>query len=158
MKISFTLNGQELAADVPASLRLVDFLRDRLKIHSLHPSCYSGECGNCAVLLNGELAYSCMIPVFAAQGTSIHTYEGIQLSEEYEDIIKGLRDENAFPCSYCLPSKIVIIQSILKSSPDPSTQDIFEVFAGTHCPCTNFHNLARGIIRAAFYRREHVNG
>ncbi|MDY7026851.1 MAG: 2Fe-2S iron-sulfur cluster-binding protein [Spirochaetota bacterium] len=157
MKVSFTLNGQEVSVDAPPSMRLVDLLHNRLKIDSMHPSCYQGECGNCAVLYNGELSYSCMMPVFSAEGSSIWTFEGISQTDEYGDIIRGLREEQAFPCSYCLPSKVVIIHSILENTLDPSTQEVLEVFSGTYCPCTNFHNLARGVIRAGFYRRRRLH-
>jgi len=157
MKLSFTLNHQLVSVDAPASQRLSDLLHDTLQIHSIHPSCYRGECGNCAVILNGELAFSCILPVFAADKGEIITYEGLRDSEEYEDIMKGLREEKAFPCSYCLPSKVVIIKSILENSLDPSTQEIFETFSGTSCPCTNFHNLARGVKRAGFHRRSRLH-
>lgn len=158
MKLSFTLNGKKVHIDASADLRLVDLLHDHLDIASLHPSCYGGECGNCAILFNGELAYSCLLPAFTAQGSSIHTYEGIVKSTEYSDITKGFQEENAFPCAYCLPSKVVITQSILESTLDPHTQEVLEILSGTYCPCTNFHNLAKGVIRAAHHRRRRLHG
>jgi len=153
MRVDFTLNGRRVSINTPASLRLADLLHNNLKVESLHPSCYRGECGNCAILMNGELTYSCMLPVFAAQGSSILTFEGILESVEYEDIQRGLSEEQSFPCNYCRPSKLVIIESILMNNPEPKIQEVLEVFSGTYCPCTNLHNLARGVIRAAFYRR-----
>lgn len=158
MRISFTLNGKKVEVEAPEAMRLVDLLHDRLEIHSLHPSCYGGECGNCAILLNGELTYSCIVPAFSAQGSSIHTYEGISLSPEYEDIITGFREEQAHPCAYCLPSKVIITQSILERTLDPEEEEIMETLAGTYCPCTNFRNLTKGVVRAASYRRRRLHG
>jgi aerobic-type carbon monoxide dehydrogenase small subunit (CoxS/CutS family) len=156
MRLSFTLNGKRVNIDAPAAMRLVDLLHDRLEINSLHPSCYAGECGNCAILLDGELTYSCIVPVFSAQGRTINTFEGISLSPEYEDITAGFRDEKAYPCAYCLPSKVIITQSILEKNLDPKEEEIMETLAGTYCPCTNFRNLTRGIMRAASYRRRRL--
>ena len=157
MIIRFTLNGRFVEIDAPPSTRLVDILHHELQIQSLHPACYDGQCGNCAVIFNGELVYSCLLPVFTAQESSIYTYEGIVNTLEYNDIISGFHDEKAYPCTYCLPSKVVITQSILESTLDPSQQEILESFSGTYCPCTNFHNLARGVIRAGEYRRRRLH-
>ena len=158
MRVSFTLNGKAVHIDAPATLRLVDLLHDHLEIHSLHPSCYGGECGNCAILLNGELTYSCTLPAFAAEGGSIHTFEGLSLSPEYGDIVNGFREENTFPCAYCLPSKVIITQSILERTMDPEGEEVMEMLAGTYCPCTNFRKLAKGVLKAASYRRRRLHG
>lgn len=153
MKISFTLNGKDVSVDVSPSMRLVDLLRNELSISSLHPTCYNGNCGNCALLLNGKLVYSCLIPAFAAEGAFIHTYEGTSRSTGYEDILHGLEEAGALPCSFCFASKVMIIQSILENTLSPSIQYIYESFAGTYCPCTNFNTIAKGIQRAAELRR-----
>ena len=157
MKLRFTLNGRSIEAETSTSTRLADFLRRELQLQSLHPSCYDGQCGNCAILLDGELVYSCLLPGFAVQGRSITTYEGIIDTLDYNDIISGFHDEQAHPCTYCLPAKVVITQSILESTLDPSQQEVLEVFSGTYCPCTNFHNLARGVVRAGKYRRRRLH-
>ena len=157
MRIRFTLNGNAVEAETHTSTRLVDLLHRDLQIQSLHPSCYDGQCGNCAILFNGELVYSCLLPAFAAQGSSIYTYEGIVNTLEYNDIISGFHDAQAHPCTYCLPAKVVMTQSILESTLDPSQQEVLESFSGTYCPCTNFHNLARGVIRAGEYRRRRLH-
>ncbi len=157
MRIRFTLNGNPIEAEAHTSTRLVDLLHREIQVQSLHPSCYDGQCGNCAVLFNGELVYSCLLPAFAAQGSSIYTYEGIVKTLEYNDIISGFHDEQAYPCTYCLPAKVVITQSILESTVDPNTQEVLEAFSGTYCPCTNFNNLARGVIRAGEYRRRRLH-
>ena len=157
MKIRFTLNGRAVEAQTSTSTRLVDMLHKDLQIKSLHPSCYDGQCGNCAVILNGELVFSCLLPAFAVQETSIYTYEGIVNTLEYNDIISGFHDEKAYPCAYCLPAKVVITQSILESTLDPTEQEILETFSSTYCPYTNFNNLARGVIRAGEYRRRRLH-
>jgi aerobic-type carbon monoxide dehydrogenase small subunit (CoxS/CutS family) len=154
MKISFTLNGRDVAVNVDPSLRLVDLLHDSLSITSLHPSCYKGQCGNCAILFNGKLIYSCLMPAFAAEGSFIHTFEGISSSTGYGDIVEGLEETGSRPCSFCLASKVVIIQSILENTLAPTLEYIYEAFSGTYCPCTNFNKIAQGVRRAAEIRRE----
>ncbi len=154
MKISFTLNGRDVAVDSDPSLRLVDLLHDSLSVTSLHPACYKGQCGNCAILFNGKLIYSCLMPAFAAEGSFVHTYEGISSSTGFEDILKGLEETDARPCSYCFASKVIIIQSILENTLAPTLEYIYEAFSGTYCPCTNFNKIAQGVRMAAEFRRE----
>ena len=156
MKISFSLNGREIQIDADPSIRLVDLLRNELDLDSLHPACYSGRCGNCAILLNGSLVYSCLQPAFAAEGAFIHTYEGLRRSAGYEDIIYGLEETGGRPCNYCLPSKVVIIQSILENTLHPTVHGIYEAFSGTYCPCTNYKTLAEGIRKSAELRRKRL--
>ncbi len=158
MRVSFTLNGRRIDTEVPAEMRLVDLLHDHFEIRSLHPSCYGGECGNCAVLFNGELTYSCILPASSAQDSNIFTFEGISRLPDYEDILEGFRIEKSYPCAYCLPSKVVITQSILESTLDPASEEVLEILAGTYCPCTNFLNLTKGILRAATIRRTRLHG
>ncbi len=154
MKISFTLNGRDVETDVSPSARLVDILHDELSVSSLHPACYKGQCGNCAILFNGKLVYSCLFPAFTAEGSYIHTYEGLSRTTGYEDIIHALEETGSRPCNYCLASKVVIIQSILETTLAPSLEYIYEAFSGTYCPCTNFNRIAGGVQRAAEIRRE----
>ncbi|MFO7850641.1 MAG: 2Fe-2S iron-sulfur cluster-binding protein [Spirochaetia bacterium] len=156
MKISFTLNGKDVSVEASPSLRLADLLREKLSVTSLHPTCYNGNCGNCALLFNGKLVYSCLIPAFAAEGAFIHTYEGISRSTGYEDILQGLEETGARPCSFCFASKIMIIQAILENTLSPSLQYIYESFSGTYCPCTNFNTIAKGIHRSAELRRRRL--
>ena len=156
MRISFTLNGKYVTANAPPSQRLVDLLREEMSVKGLHPSCYNGHCGNCAILFNGELVYACLLPAFAAEDAYIHTYEGIRRSTGYEDILQGLEEADARPCPYCLPSKVIIAQSILETTLEPTSSYIYEAFSGTYCPCTNFNRLVRGVQISAELRRKRL--
>ncbi|HDQ15335.1 MAG TPA: hypothetical protein ENN41_11040 [Sediminispirochaeta sp.] len=158
MRLHFILNGRYVDVTTQPSTRLVDLLHDQLDIESLHPACYGGECGNCAIIFNGDLVYSCLIPAFAAQDASIYTYEGIVKSAGYADIQRGFQEENSFPCRYCLASKVVITQSILENNQDPDRQEIMEVLSGTYCSCTNLNKMTKGIIKAAYHRRRSSYG
>ncbi len=153
MILTFTLNGRDISLESSPTMRLVDLLQNELSVEGLHPTCYNGECGNCAVLFNGKLVYSCLLPAFAAEGAFIHTYEGIRRSTGYQDIIRGLEEADARPCEFCLPSKVLIVQSILENSLDPGTELIFEALSGTYCPCTNFNRMVQGVRNAAELRR-----
>ncbi len=157
MKISFILNGRDIAKEVDPAARLVDVLHEDFGITSLHPSCYEGHCGNCAILFNDTLVHSCIIPTFAAANASIHTYEGIIRSKEYHDIEEGYSEAEYTPCPFCLPSKTVITQSILERSLDPTRQSILDSFSGSFCPCTNLDGLVMAIQAAARYRRRRLN-
>ena len=67
MTVTFLLNGKQVSLEIPPGKRLVDVLREDFDLKGNRPGCYAGVCGTCAVLLNGELAYSCMVPAFAVQ-------------------------------------------------------------------------------------------
>jgi aerobic-type carbon monoxide dehydrogenase small subunit (CoxS/CutS family) len=155
--LHFVLNGRDIEREVDPAARLVDVLHDEFGISSLHPSCFAGHCGNCALLLNGTLVYSCIMPAFAAMDASLHTYEGIVRSKEYHDIEQGFSDAEYSPCPFCLPSKTVITQSILESSLEPGRQTVLDSFSGSFCPCTNLEGLVEAIQTAARYRRRRLN-
>jgi aerobic-type carbon monoxide dehydrogenase small subunit (CoxS/CutS family) len=157
MKLSLILNGRDVEREVDPAARLVDVLHDEFGITSFHPSCYEGQCGNCVLLLNGVLVYSCIMPAFAAMNSSIHTYEGIIRSKEYHDIEEGFAEAEYSPCPFCLPSKTVIAQAILEHSLNPTRQTVLDSFSGIFCPCTNLDGLVAALQSAARYRRRRLN-
>jgi aerobic carbon-monoxide dehydrogenase small subunit len=153
MKIQLTLNGKSLEFDVPAETRLVDLLKNSAKVLSLRTSCYRGECRGCSIFFNGDLVSSCLIPVFQARGASLISFEGLNKSDEINDIYNGFEEAKYNPCDFCRPGKIMTIHSILESYSNPEDNQILEAFEGINCSCTDKSTLIKSVKACAFYRR-----
>ena len=158
MMINFILNGQDEMINANAELRLVDILRGIYQLLGTRTGCYSGVCGNCSVIFNGDVVRSCLIPAFRIQGTEIITIEGFSQTDEYQDIIQGFIDGEMENCGYCNTGKIFTTESLLSKNPRPGARDILEAFSGTKCRCTDPDSLIQGVLSAADRRQKRIYG
>lgn len=158
MNISFTLNGRNVSVDVEPEKRLVDILRENLQLTRTKAGCYAGTCGTCAVLVGNRLAYSCLMPAFTVRGTEITTIEGFSRAREYIDITNAFNEANYYPCSYCLPARVLAIEALLTRFPDPTEEEILASAGGITCHCADYASLVRAIEIAAFTRKMRRRG
>ena len=158
MTFGFILNGEDVVVDVNAELRLVDILRSKFSIPGTKAGCYTGICGSCSIIFNGEAAKSCLIPAFRIQGSEIITIEGFSLTDEYQDIVTGFSEAGLVNCGYCSTGKILAAESLLARSLQPTRAEILAAFNGIKCRCTEPEELVRGIMAAVEYRRRRVYG
>ena len=153
MTISFTLNRKPVSLDAPAEKRLVDILREDFSLKANRPGCYAGVCGTCAVFVDGELAYACMIPVFAVQDREVLTYEGLKGTADFDDIVEGFEAAGSSPCANCRQSRFLSAYALLASNPVPGRDEINDFFGGNHCRCTSMHQIYNAIDHIITYRR-----
>ncbi len=149
MKIKFKLNGIEVEVDADPASRLLDILREEFGLVGVKEGCGEGECGACAVLLDGKLVHSCLVPLANVMGREVITVEGLRDTEEFRIIEESLLDAGAVQCGFCTPGFVVSIYALLKSNPDPSDKDIREAISGNLCRCTGYQMIVDGIKLAA---------
>jgi aerobic-type carbon monoxide dehydrogenase small subunit (CoxS/CutS family) len=147
--IQFTVNGQSEHATVPATLTLLDLLRDRLSLTGTKEGCGIGECGACTVLFDGNPVTSCLILAVEADGHSIETIEGEAIGGELSILQQAFIDEGAIQCGFCTPGMIMSARGLLSRTPQPSREEIVEAIAGNLCRCTGYEAIIAAIQLAA---------
>ncbi|MDR0313254.1 MAG: 2Fe-2S iron-sulfur cluster binding domain-containing protein [Treponema sp.] len=158
MIINFILNGEDVEIDAEAEKRLIDILRLSFGLCGAKTGCYTGICGLCSVILNGDVVKSCLVPAFKIQGQEIITIEGFSQNDEYNDIMQGLAEAGIENCGYCNTGKILTIEALLTKNPTPSPKEILMAFHGIKCRCTEPVSLVNGVQIIAQNRQRRLYG
>lgn len=148
MKIELTVNGVLRTADVPPMRRLVDILREDMGLPGTKEGCGEGECGACAVLMNGELVDTCLIPAIQAAGSEILTIEGLGNSRNMDALQRAFVEEGAVHCGFCTPGMVLAARALLEKNPSPSEEDIRVALSGNICRCTGYEKIYNAVSRA----------
>ena len=144
-EIKFILNGKEVSVEADPLKRLLDVLREDNRMTGVKEGCGEGECGACAVLKDGVLVNSCMIPLGAAEGSEIVTPEGIRETEKGKCIIDSFGDAGAVQCGFCTPGMIMTAKAILDEKPCATEEEIREGIHGNICRCTGYIKIVEAI-------------
>jgi carbon-monoxide dehydrogenase small subunit len=129
--------------------RLLDVLRQQLKLTGTKEGCGEGECGACAVLIDGSLVNSCLIPVLQAEGTMVVTIEGLEQNSRLPKLQQAFLDCGGAQCGICTPGMILATHHLLTRIPKPSQQEIREFLAGNLCRCTGYAQICEAVSKAA---------
>jgi carbon-monoxide dehydrogenase small subunit len=147
-RLSLTVNGRKVSAEVEPRTHLADFLREQLFLTGTHLGCEHGVCGACTVLIDGAPARSCIAFAVACEGSAITTIEGL----EDDAIAARLRDafsaEHALQCGYCTPAMLIMARDIVIRLPDADEQRIRIELSGNLCRCTGYVNIVKAVRRA----------
>lgn len=136
-EIEIKINGEWRKVVVKPNETLLTVLREKLGIKSPKCGCERGDCGACAVLLNGRSVRSCLVLAIETAGQEIITVEGI--SQNGLSKVQNLMiDKNAFQCGFCAPGMIISATELLEKIPHPSLDEIKEALAGNLCRCTGY--------------------
>jgi aerobic carbon-monoxide dehydrogenase small subunit len=149
MKISVTVNGDPLEADVWAGESLLTTLRDRLGLPGSKNACEQGECGSCSVLLNGTLVCSCLVLAAQADGHEVVTVEGLAEDGTPNRVQAAFVETGAVQCGFCTPGLVVAADDLLRRIPDPSDDEIREALSGNLCRCTGYQKILDAVQLAA---------
>jgi carbon-monoxide dehydrogenase small subunit len=147
--IKFTVNAVPIKLDVPPMKRLLDVLREDLHLTGTKEGCGEGECGACAVLLDGELVNSCLIPALQAQNTTLITIEGLSDQTHLHPIQQCFLEEGGAQCGICTPGMILATHHLLSKHPNPTLEQIQEGLAGNLCRCTGYMRIFAAVQQAA---------
>ena len=139
--IQFTINCHAETIEAPPMKRLLDVLREDLHLTGAKEGCGAGECGACAVLINGDLVNSCLIPVLQAEGAEITTIEGVAIDEKLHPIQQCFLEKGGAQCGICTPGMILATHHLLDKYPNPTMQQIQEALAGNLCRCTGYEKI-----------------
>jgi len=147
--LKFKVNGKSHALVVQSHERLLDVLRDRLGLKGTKEGCSTGDCGICAVLMDGKLVNSCLVFAIQARGKEILTIEGVGTQERLHPIQRAFMKWNASQCGYCIPAMILAAKVLLEKNPDPSLEDIKRAISGIICRCTGYNKIFEAVKTAA---------
>jgi len=149
MKIIFQINGAEREIDAPPMKRLLDVLREDLRLTGAKEGCGEGECGACSVIVDGEVINSCLAPVCQMQGVSVLTVEGLSRDGWLDLLQQAFLECGAAQCGICTPGMLISARSLLDANLHPTRDEIKEAIAGNLCRCTGYIRIIDAIERAA---------
>ena len=148
-EINFILNEvTSVYTGNPAS-RLLDVLRSELDLTGTKCGCKEGECGACAVLINGRLINSCLVAMGSLEGASVVTIEGFSKTKRFAILDKAYAEVSAVQCGFCIPGMMLASESILSVNPHPAEEEIRTGISGNLCRCTGYNSIIRAIELAA---------
>lgn len=149
MKVSMTVNGLAVAADVDPRMLLVHFIRENLNLTGTHIGCETSYCGACTVIVDGKTAKSCTMLAVQAEGANITTIEGLAQNGQLHAVQEGFWERHGLQCGFCTPGMIMSAVGLLDSNPNPSEAEIRHGIEGNLCRCTGYHNIVKAIEYAA---------
>ena len=129
--------------------RLLDVLREDMKLTGAKEGCGEGECGACAVLINGELVNSCLVPILQTGGAEITTIEDLVINEKLHPIQQCFLEEGGAQCGICTPGMILATHHLLEKYPQPTLLQIQEGLNGNLCRCTGYMRIFSAVRAAA---------
>ena len=146
MQIEFTLNGKPIEVDAPPDISLLTLLRDYLGLTGTKEGCSVGECGSCAVIMDGRLVNSCLVLAPQAAGSEIITIEGVRAPDGGpNDMQENFITHGAVQCGICIPGMVLAGEALLMLNPDPSRAEIRTALAGNLCRCTGYQQIIDAI-------------
>ncbi len=143
------VNGEDLHVSFAAYKTMLEVLREDLGLTGTKHGCELGECGACAVLVDGEPMLSCLMLGLACAGRSITTVEGLMDGPELHPLQAAFADLGGAQCGYCTPAILVTAKALLDRSPAPSRDEIREALSGTLCRCTGYQQIFESVEEAA---------
>jgi aerobic carbon-monoxide dehydrogenase small subunit len=145
VRFSFTVNDRQREVDVPPMRRLLDVLREDLRLTGTKEGCGEGECGACSVILNGEVVNSCLIPACQASDSSITTVEGIAHDGRLDPLQQAFMKYGGAQCGICTPGMLIAARALLTNNARPTRDEIREAIAGNLCRCTGYARIIDAI-------------
>ena len=147
--LRFTVNGEPQAVSFAPYKTLLEVLREDLGLTGTKHGCELGECGACAVLVDGVPQLSCLVLAVECEGRSIETIEGLARGTELHPLQAAFADHGGSQCGYCTPGVIMTAKALLDREPNPSRERIKEATSGNLCRCTGYNQIVDSIEHAA---------
>jgi aerobic carbon-monoxide dehydrogenase small subunit len=149
MTFRFVVNSVNRAIDVPPMKRLLDVLREDLRLTGTKEGCGEGECGACSVIVDGEVINSCLVPVCQVNGATILTVEGLARDGRLDPLQQAFLECGGAQCGICTPGMLIAARALLDENSHPSRNDIKEAIAGNLCRCTGYVKIIDAIQQAS---------
>jgi len=144
-RVQFVLNDSEVNLPVHPLKRLIDVLRDDLQMTGAKEGCGEGECGACAVLVDGRLVNACLVPVGSIGGQSVVTIEGFRHSPRFAILKDSFEQAGSVQCGFCTPAMILAAEALLSHNSNPSEEQIRQAMAGNLCRCTGYTMIVEAV-------------
>ena len=150
MKVTLTVNGDPVEANIDPRTLLVEFLREHLHLTGTHVGCETTQCGACTVHLDGRAIKSCTMLVAEADGHDVTTIEGVAASPtELHPMQAAFRTHHGLQCGYCTPGMVMMGLDIARRRGAASRDDIRHDLKGNICRCTGYQNIVTAIAAVA---------
>jgi carbon-monoxide dehydrogenase small subunit len=148
-QIQLEVNGEPTEVLFAPHKTLLEVLREDLGLTGTKHGCELGECGTCAVLLDGTPVLSCLVLARACDGAAVYTVEGMADGPTLHPLQETFADLGAAQCGYCTPGFLVTAKALLENNPSPSRDDIKQALAGNLCRCTGYLKIYEAVELAA---------
>lgn len=148
-EFSFFVNKEPKSVRAYPMERLLDVLRVELGLNGAKEGCGEGECGSCAVLMNGELVNSCLVPIAQANDATITTIEGLAGDDRLHPLQDAFLACGGAQCGICTPGMILAAVHLLDKEPQPTLEQIKEGLSGNLCRCTGYMQIFEAVKRVA---------
>lgn len=143
--ISFMLNGKSTTIHTAANRRLIDILRDDIKLTGAKEGCGIGECGACTVMMDRKAVNACLILAGQIDGAEIITIEGLAQGNSLHLLQENFIKHGAVQCGFCTPGMLLTAYALLGENSTPSEDEIKEAIAGNLCRCTGYKQIIEAI-------------
>jgi aerobic carbon-monoxide dehydrogenase small subunit len=150
MSIRFRVNGDPVELEVPGMRRLLDALREDLRLTGTKEGCGEGECGACSVLLDGRVVDACLVPMCQVDGADVRTVEGMAWPDgTLSPLQQAFLEHGGAQCGICTPGMLMAAQAYLASGGGSDDASIREAIAGNLCRCTGYTRILSAIAAVA---------
>ena len=146
IKVSINVNGINYCREIDPTVRLIDFLRDELKLKGTKEGCGEGECGACTVIVNGKTINSCLMLASSVNGKNVITIEGVSYKGKLHPIQEAFMEVGAVQCGYCTPGMILSAKALLDKNPNANEEEIKVALSGNLCRCTGYKKIIQAIL------------
>lgn len=143
--VSATINGEETQFMADMRDSLLDALRERIGLTGAKEGCNNGNCGACAVIMDGRLVNSCCVMAAEVEGCEITTVEGLAGANGLHPLQTAFLEEAALQCGICTPGFLMASKALLDKNPDPDEHEIRFWLAGNLCRCTGYDKIVRAV-------------
>lgn len=149
LPLALIVNGEPVVAAVDPAKTLLEVLREDLQLTGTKHGCELGECGACAVGLDGDAVLSCLVLAVECEGRRVDTVEGLAHGGRLDPLQDAFADLGAAQCGYCTPGLLMTARALLDRDPHPSREAIRAAIAGNLCRCTGYQQIVEAIELAA---------
>ena len=147
--IQFILNGEHVEASFAPHKTLLEVLREDLNLTGTKHGCELGECGTCAVIVDGRTILSCLVLGLDMEGSAVETIEGMADGSTLHPLQITFADLGAAQCGYCTPGFLLTAKELLDKSLTPTREEIKEALSGNLCRCTGYIKIYEAVELAA---------
>jgi carbon-monoxide dehydrogenase small subunit len=152
-QVRFVVNGEPAEVAFAPHKTLLEVLREDLGLPGTKHGCELGECGTCAVLVDGKPVLSCLFLGLECEGRRVETVEGMAGAGGLHPLQKAFADLGAAQCGYCTPGFLLTARALLEENPNPTLPQIRSALAGNLCRCTGYIKIFEAVELAAAWMR-----
>ncbi|HEU5284156.1 MAG TPA: (2Fe-2S)-binding protein [Burkholderiales bacterium] len=146
VRLSMTVNGRAVSAEVETRTLLVNFIREQLRLTGTHVGCDTAQCGTCTIHMNGKAVKCCNMLAIQADGAQIVTIEGIAAADgKLHPMQEAFREHHGLQCGFCTPGMVMSAIDLVRNHPNPSEETVRAELDGNLCRCTGYHNIVKAV-------------